>query len=476
MQRVQRRPLVDALLKFQQGKPVSFHVPGHKNGLLSALPEEVRQAMKYDVTELPGLDDLHYPEEAIREAQELLQETYGAQHSFFLVNGSTAGNLAMVLAACEKGDTVLVQRNSHKSIFHSIEFAQLQPVYLTPEWDERTMTATHVSLKTVQQAFAEYPNAKALILTYPNYYGMTGPDLKSIILLAHARGIPVLVDEAHGAHFTAGAPFPKSALALGADAVVQSAHKTLPAMTMGSFLHIRSELLDTERVMKYLRMIQSSSPSYLIMASLDDARAFIQTYSRLDSRYLLEKRQQFIDSLKTIDGLITIETADPLKLILRAERVSGYDLKEALEQEGIYPELADPNQVLFVLPLLKVRHSYPFAGVRSRIKEVMQALEKKRSDQPIPVHEQPSVTTPEVLQADINKASTEWIPVARAIGRIAAGAVIPYPPGIPLVVPGEKWTTTKLEELMDFMAEGATLQGEHRLEDKLLYVLQEDQT
>ena len=137
-----RRPLVDALIHFQQQQPISFHVPGHKNGQLSALPEAIKSAMAYDVTELSGLDDLHYPEEVIGEAQQLLAEAYGADESFFLVNGSTSGNLAMILAACEEGDAVLVQRNSHKSVFHALELAKVRPIYVAPEWDRASLTAT----------------------------------------------------------------------------------------------------------------------------------------------------------------------------------------------------------------------------------------------------------------------------------------------------------------------------------------------
>src|SRR5690606_155051 len=238
--------------------------------------------LQYDQTELSGLDDLHYPEGAIREAQELLADAYGAERSFFLVNGSTTGNLAMIHAVCKEGDRVLVQRNSHKSIFHAMELAKLRPVYLTPEWGEASQSAEGISLATVKEAIRQYPESTALILTYPNYYGMAGTEIKEIINYSHQFNIPVLVDEAHGAHLLAGGLFPQSALTYGADAVVQSAHKTLPAMTMGSFLHIRGERISINRISKYLRIFQSSSPSYLIMASLDDARAYIQNYSRPD--------------------------------------------------------------------------------------------------------------------------------------------------------------------------------------------------
>ena len=168
----QRRPIVDALIEFQNKQPISFHVPGHKHGILSGLPQEIQSALQYDVTELAGLDDLHYPEDAINEAQLLLAEAYGAKRSFLLVNGSTVGNLAMIHAACREGDVVIVQRNSHKSIFHALELAHVRPVYVSPQWDEESMTAAAVPLKAVEEAIKAYPKAKAIVLTYPNYYGM----------------------------------------------------------------------------------------------------------------------------------------------------------------------------------------------------------------------------------------------------------------------------------------------------------------
>ena len=216
-----------------------------------------------------------------------------------------------------------------------------------------TQTATHISLNTLRTAIERYPKAKALILTHPTYYGVTTPDLVGIIELAHAAHIPVLVDEAHGAHFVVGGKFPLSALQLGADVVVQSAHKTLPALTMGSYIHIQSNRVPAEKINRYLRMLQSSSPSYLILASLDDARCYIETYSEGDHKALIYSRTQFIDGLKMIKNLEVIEVNDPLKLVLRVRGYSGYVLQEKIELQGIFCELADPKQVLLVLPLLK---------------------------------------------------------------------------------------------------------------------------
>lgn len=469
-----RRPLIDALTAFQQQQPISFHVPGHKNGELSALPPEMRSALPYDLTEVTGLDDLHYPEEAIQEAQQLLAEAYGADQSFFLVNGSTVGNLAMVYAACQEGDTVIVQRNAHKSIFHALELAKARPVYVAPEWDEESLTASGVAFADITAAVMAYPEAAAVILTYPNYYGMATAGLKETIAFCQSQGMAVLVDEAHGAHFQIGDPFPASALAYGADVVVQSAHKTLPAMTMGSFLHIQGDLVNREKIKKYLRMLQSSSPSYLIMASLDDARAFVQTYSQPDIRYFKDKRKQFIRGLKSIPRLEVFESDDPLKLMLRVEGYNGFQLKEQLEKAGIHAELADPYQVLLIMPLLKQIHAYPFAEVRKRVKEAIRELDQYPGDAlAVKMPIQQAISVPDISYAQMDTETREWIPYTASVGRISAGMVVPYPPGIPLIVPGEKWTLEKLEGLADYLATGAQIQGEHRLEEKLICVLPE---
>ncbi|MDN7247594.1 aminotransferase class I/II-fold pyridoxal phosphate-dependent enzyme [Planococcus shenhongbingii] len=467
-----RKPLVEALTAFQQPLPISFHVPGHKNGELSGLPQAIRTALSYDLTEVTGLDDLHYPEEAIRDAQSLLAATYGADESFFLVNGSTVGNLAMIHAVCKEGDTVIVQRNSHKSVFHALELAKTRPVYVAPEWDDESLTAVGVAFADIAAAVTAYPEAKAVVLTYPNYYGMATAGLKETIALCHSKGIAVLVDEAHGAHFQIGEPYPASALALGADVVVHSAHKTLPAMTMGSFLHVKGNLVNAEKIKKYLRMLQSSSPSYLIMASLDDARAFVQNYTQPDMRHFEDKREQFVKGLKSIPKLGVFESDDPLKLMLRSEYNSGFQLKKELEKVGIHAELADPYQVLLILPLLKQPHSYPFAEVRSRIKEAVQALtQAPREAVIVKMPIQQNISVPEISYAQLDMEAREWISYTKAFGRISAGMVIPYPPGVPLIVPGEKWTMDKLEGLMDYLSTGAQIQGDLRLEEKLICVL-----
>lgn len=468
------RPIVEALQKFVSLAPQSLHVPGHKHGTLSSLPNEIKGALTYDVTELTGLDDFHYPEEAIARAEELLAVTYNANQSFFLVNGSTVGNLAMIYGTCQRGDLVIVQRNAHKSVFHALQLVGAKPIYLAPEWDETTCTAGSITTEVLNEALNRYQEVKAVVLTYPTYYGVISQQLGEQIAICHARKIPVLVDEAHGAHFTSSTVFPMSALDLGADVVVQSAHKTLPAMTMASFLHIKSELVNVEKINQYLRMLQSSSPSYLLLASLDDARQYVSTYMESDGVYLMDMRQQLIESLRSLSGLTIQEVDDPLKLLLRVSRYTGFQLKDAFEQQQLYVELADVEQVLVILPLLKYGQSYSFAELRIRIKDALSELKKQQGkaiQQTNKKYEIAQVITSEYTFEEIDSSVKEWIPYMRAIGRVSANMLIPYPPGIPLFVPGEKITVAKLSELEELLAIGAAFQGAHRLHEKLIHVI-----
>lgn len=467
------RPLVQKLVEFKEAVPVSFHVPGHKNGLLSGLPSQLRSALTYDFTELTGLDDLHQPEGVIEEAEQKLASLYQADKSFFLVNGSTVGNLAMIYATCREGETVIVQRNAHKSIFNAIELTGARPVLVTPEWDPKTKTAGTMTTKQVRKALAAYPEAKAVVLTYPTYYGTIGENLEETIEVCHERHIPVLVDEAHGAHFVIGNPFPQSALMLGADVVVHSAHKTLPAMTMASFLHVKSKLISTERIAHYLQMLQSSSPSYLLMASLDDARAYAETFMREDTIGFLENRGKIINRLAKIPLLQLIEPDDPLKLIVRTGGYSGFELQKALEIEGVYAELADPYQVLFVLPLIKQGQPYMFEEIAKKIEYAVRSLQGKQKkmfsvDFSVAVED---LSEPCYTVRELEQFQAGWVNYGRTVGMIAAASIIPYPPGIPLLLAGERVTEAHIQSLSGLLEMDANFQGAIRVSEKQIFVV-----
>lgn len=465
-------PLYTKLLQFQKEKNISFHVPGHKNGMLIGLSEkekaEINNLWKYDVTELSGLDDLHAPNGVIEKSEKLLAELYGVQKSYFLVNGSTVGNLAMILATLNEGDKVLVQRNSHKSIMNGISLAKAKPVLLRATYEENWKVEASVALETVKEAVAMHPEAKVLILTSPNYYGMVG-DLKAIITFANNMGMIVLVDEAHGAHFIGSDSFPPSAVELGADIVVQSAHKTLPALTMGSFLHILSHKVEQHRIEHYLHILQSSSPSYPIMASLDLARRYLGTFQKSDSDYLIDTINTFKKQLENIPQIKVLTYSnmqgDPLKMTIQSEcGQTGFKLQEILESVGIYTELADYHNVLLVLPLLKKDSFYPYEEAIRRMRTALSGYSKSTSaymeDTGLAIN-----MLPNIVELKLNKEEQplykkmKW-KIDGAVGKICAEAVIPYPPGIPLLIPGEEISIHHINQLKQLIKNGAKFQGD----------------
>ncbi len=477
-----KTPLYTALVNHAEGHHYSFHVPGHHNGdvFFDEAKTFFETILKVDLTELTGLDDLHEPSGVIKEAQDLVSRLYGAEESFFLVNGSTVGNLAMILAVCQPGDTILVQRNCHKSVFHAIELSGAHPVFLTPEIDEAMAVPTHILYETAKDAISQYPHAKGIVLTYPNYYGHA-VDLKPIIEEAHQHDIPVLIDEAHGAHFVLGHPFPQSSLKAGADVVVQSAHKTLPAMTMGSYLHMNSGRINRDRLAYYLSVLQSSSPSYPIMASLDLARAYAEDILKTNRTADIEKELlNMRDVFSQINGAEIVEPADagiqqdPLKLSVRsAYGHSGFELKSIFEANGIHPELADERQVLLVLPL---------EGKNKPAPELISTIGKKIKDTAVQ-HDHPAgigipsekVTALPYRKSKLSAFKKEAVPFAEAAGRISAEPVIPYPPGIPLIMADERITKETISRLTGLIDLNVHIQGSNQLKQKQLTVYIEEE-
>ncbi|APH06749.1 aminotransferase class I/II-fold pyridoxal phosphate-dependent enzyme [Bacillus weihaiensis] len=470
-------PLFTALMEFKRRDTISFHVPGHKNGtVLSEVAIPLyKEMLSVDVTELTGLDDLHDPSGVIEQAQQLTAELYGVRSSYFLVNGSTVGNLAMVLACCGNDDVVLVQRNSHKSIMHALQLAGAHPVFLHPKIDQELMVPSYVEFETIKQAIEDYPNAKALIITNPNYYGLS-VDLSTVIEQAHQARIPVLIDEAHGAHFIAGEQFPVSAVHIGADIIVHSAHKTLPAMTMGSFLHFNSEIIDQSKVEYYLSILQSSSPSYPIMASLDLARGYLEEIVvHNSSGQILEAVEATIKEIEEIEGIELIYSndefvrRDPLKLTLRAtDGRSGYELQSWLEERNVFVELADPINVLLVLPLHKENEGLAHlkTGAHQNANKFIQKLHYVKSEDEKKIHQLEHAYT------FFQTCKKRVVPLDEAIGAFSYDFIVPYPPGIPFLVKGEKITGEAIEQLKDMIRLGVNIQGDNQLKKGKITILE----
>ncbi|MCU9615312.1 aminotransferase class I/II-fold pyridoxal phosphate-dependent enzyme [Caldibacillus lycopersici] len=486
MEKKMMMPLVQALINHNKNQPVSFHVPGHKNGMLLSQDQEItpffQAIMQIDQTELSRLDDLHAPEGAIEEAQQLLSDLYNTNSSFFLVNGSTVGNIAMILATFREGDEVLVQRNSHQSIMNGLELANVQPIFLAPNIDKTRQISGEVEVSFVKEALEKYPNIKGIILTNPNYYGINY-SIKEIINLAHSRSIPVLVDEAHGAHFVIGEPFPKSALEYGADIVVHSAHKTLPAMTMGSYLHFNSSLISLQKVKDYLRMLQSSSPSYPIMASLDYARGYVASYTKEDLKFLVGQIRSFMEELDKLKDITVIKGheyyIDPLKITIQSTMgFSGYALQRALEEQSIFAELADLRNVLLIFPLLKSGVEYPIKDTIIRIKKAIKSLQDSKlhwnSDMDILQYEGIRLSHSKANYQKLNQTEKEVVPFEQSVGQISFENIIPYPPGIPVILKGEIIVDEHILLIEKLVMVGAKFHGGDWIKERKIMIVKNE--
>lgn len=467
-----RVPLFEALVRHASRHPLSLHVPGHRGE--RHFDDEGRRffasVLPLDVTELSGLDDLYQPQGPIREAQALAAEAFGAEETFFLVNGSTAGNLAMVLSTCRPGDTLLVGRDAHRSVFHACMLAGVRAVLLPAGVHPRFAVSCGIDAVTVRQGLARYPEARAVLLTNPNYYGM-GRALSAIAETVHAHGIPLLVDEAHGAHFVFHAALPPTALSEGADMVVQSAHKTLPALTMGAFLHLQGPRVNHWNVRQALAMIQTSSPSYPIMASLDLARRWMQTEGHRRLEWLIEEAQRLREWLQQAGWIVPqssdahYDWTDPLRLLLHHPEVPGFAVARQLEAAAIFPEMADPLQVVCVVTAANRRSDLArlqsvLAAVDRSVRpaSITQALKDQLVAGWRAVYEDSGYTVVDFSLEHIHQVP-EMVNWPSALDRRSAGMVVPYPPGIPLLLPGERIRPSHLALLEVYHRMEAHVQG-----------------
>ncbi|MCI3923293.1 aminotransferase class I/II-fold pyridoxal phosphate-dependent enzyme [Paenibacillus sp. TRM 82003] len=466
-----RAPLFEALEMYRLKRKASFHVPGHKAGAAYVSdPTAAAWAAigEIDATELNGLDDLHAPSGAILEAQSLAAACFGAERTYFLVGGSTVGNLSALHAVAGAGDVVVMQRNAHKSAIHALMLSGASAVFALPERNMESGLAGGIGAEAVREALTRNPEAKAVFVTNPSYYGVAS-NLAPLASAAHAFGVPLIVDEAHGAHFGFHPRFPSSALSLGADVVIQSTHKMLSAMTMGAMLHVQGERVDRERLEAYLRMLQSSSPSYPILASLDWSRRALHVQGARLFEPSLAAIDGFAMRLSTGDiagGRFGLQpTDDPMKLLLFDVEggLSGLALQEALTEEGVYIEMADERYAVCACSA---------ATTGSDLSELERALSEIASRKPAEKKEirhfftntnllrSPVLSEPIRFRlGDDRAASGREVGLEDAAGEICDELVIPYPPGIPLLYPGERIGEETVATLLRLRAEGASIQG-----------------
>ena len=467
-----RLPLIEALDGFIASEPAYFNIPGHRfeNGVSDELACRFGQTVFcYDLTEAAGLDDLHRASGAIKEAEELAAGLYGADRTWFLVNGSTCGNEAMIMAVCRPGDEIIVPRNAHSSVFSGLVLSGAYPVWMQPEFDSEWGISTVVTPEIVEDTIKAHPNAKAVFITSPTYYGNASP-LYEIAGICHKYGMPLLVDEAHGAHFYFSDSYPEGAIAAGADMCVMSTHKTCGSMTQSSLLHFRAARekhdafdpatgepiviekkvprVDAAKVDRALSHLMSTSPSYVLMASLDAARAQLASNGAAIGKEAAELALGLRRGLAEIPGIeiyggttmICIKSAglDPTRVVFSAKRlgIGGHELADRLfEEAGVSLEMSDEENVVAIVTGGN-QHKDILQLIMGVTKIAMNAGGRMDNSKE---RYSSFFISPEVRMSPREAffAEGERIEIENSAGRIALESVAPYPPGIPFVNPGE---------------------------------------
>jgi arginine decarboxylase len=466
----ERAPIYE-MLENHAGLPIhAYHVPGHKqrsDWRYGDADYRYGPLLRLDLTELPDTDDLHHPSGAIAEAQRLAAECYGAEETRFLVGGSTAGNLAMILGVCNPDDVLLVQRNVHRSVIHGLMLGGVRAVFLQPELDPQSGLAVIPEAEAVERAVARHPNAKGMVLCSPNYYGMSG-DVRTIADICHRAGLPVMVDEAHGPHFGFHSSFPLSALQAGADIVVQSTHKMLSAMTMGAMLHIQGSLINRESVRQALRMVQSSSPSFPILASLDLARRQLHMQGAAAFDAPLQAVRELLNNLQStrfraLNGKQSPSVKirqDPLKVVLfdANGEWDGFRIRDELASRGCIAEMADSRYAVMVFGSGSTEGDGE--ALLRALSDCGGTVTANESERPTShAASSPDLSDPDPVRFERMFPVTVRIPLEQSVGRTAGEWIVPYPPGIPELFPGERITEQTVDRLKGWRRQGAVIQG-----------------
>ncbi|MGQ9007219.1 arginine decarboxylase [Bacillus stercoris] len=474
-------PLYTGLKNHASRQPVQFHIPGHKKG--AGMDPEFRQfigenALSIDLINIEPLDDLHAPKGIIKQAQDLAAEAFGADHTFFSVQGTSGAIMTMVMAVCGPGDKIIIPRNVHKSIMTAIVFSGAVPIFIHPEIDNELGISHGITLESAKRALTEHPDAKGLLVINPTYFGVAA-DLKSIVELAHSFDVPVLVDEAHGVHIHFHDELPLSAMQAGADIAATSVHKLGGSLTQSSILNMREGLVSKDRVQSILSMLTTTSTSYLLLASLDVARKRLATEGRKLAEETLKLANQTRDRLNQIEGIYCVGSEilgskaaysyDPTKLIISVKNLglTGHDVEKWLRESfNIEVELSDLYNILCIFTPGDSQND------ADRLVEALTDIAQQMSEQDV-THQQTEVLLPEIpllamTPRDAFYANTEVIPLKEASGRIIAEFVMVYPPGIPIFIPGEIITEENISYIFKNLDAGLPVQGP---EDSTLHMI-----
>lgn len=439
-------PLIEAMLQYKSEDVYPLHTPGHKGGrgMQRLLRQELGGSVQMDVSLMSELDDIHEPETYIKEAQELAAQIYGSDACFWAVNGTSQAIHAMLLTVLNPGEKLLLPRNAHRSVAGGLVLGGIEAVYLQPEYQPEFGIQMQVTVHQIEAALAQDSKIKAVLLTSPNYYGVAA-DVRAIADCCHAHNAVLLVDEAHGPHLGFSELLPPSALQCGADACAQSTHKILGAMTQCSMLHVQGARLDLQRAADVMSILTTTSPNYLLMASLDAARAQVQAYGREMAAAAVQAAAKLRSLCASYSGLRVMEAADCGGLQLDSTKVTvdfaawgytGVEVGELFREARVAVELVDAYNVLFLVTYADVTTDYDEALAR-----IAAVLDKMQAQKRAPLQLAAAARVPQTQAVlplrDVFYRAKKAVPLAQAAGKICGEQVSFYPPGIPVLLPGE---------------------------------------
>lgn len=458
-------------------------MPGHKGGL-GFLNTEIGKKLynnflKADITEVDGVDNLHHPEGIIKESLDLLSKFYGSKKSYFLVNGSTSGNLAMIFASFNEGDKVIVERNCHRSIFNGIILRKLNPIYIRNKISDKYNAPMSIDMEHFLCLINENKDAKGIIITYPNYYGICA-DLELIIAEAKKYNMLVLVDSAHGAHFGIHKRLPESALKLGAHMVVMSSHKTLSSLTQTAYLHV-GDNVDIEKVDFYVNSFLSTSPSYMLMCSMDYGRYYLEKSGKEDYEILLQRANKYREKLNKFNWLHVLNEEDIVSevnssqskypmidlsrfVINVKEGYSGHKLLDYLRSKKIQCEMSDSSNVVLIFSPFNSEKDF-----QCLYESVKQCNPENIKDKIVNI-KNIYIPKAKLLPWQALDRKKQKITIDKAEGKICGNQVVPYPPGIPILNIGEVIDSTAIDMIKYYLENEVTMLG---IEDRKITVVEE---
>ena len=479
-------PLFDVLMEYVDNDTIPFHVPGHKKGV--GVDPEFKKFMgenpfKIDVTVFKLVDSLHHPTGAIKKAQELAADAYGSDAAFFSIHGTTGAIEAMIMSVVSDGDKIIIPRNVHKSVTGGVILSGAIPVYMQPELDKNVGIAHGVTPETVERTLKENPDAKAVLIINPTYYGVA-TDIVKISEIVHSYNIPLIVDEAHGPHLGFNDRLPVSGIAAGADICAQSTHKIIGALTQCSLLHVKAGRVDVHRVHQMLSMLQTTSPSYILMASLDCARRQIALHGKELLDYAIDLTNYARAEINKIPGYYCfgddilgdpgVFAIDPTKLTItcRDLGITGYDLDMILASKyHIQVELSDLYNVLAVGSFGDTQESID--KLIAALKEISLEYHNKGAAKAdfIDIPEIPEQIL--IPREAFNSVATSYL-LDDSIGMISGEFLLAYPPGIPVLCPGERITKEIVDYVHHLKAVGLYVQGTEDPKVEYIKVVKEE--